>query len=134
MQARYQHYLTEMGIEQWTLRHPERLCHYQAQYYQVDDSCRLLFVCARLPQSNELAFLAKITQSFGIEVEDIQHVSPEDFHLIQPLEVDWVWFCGCQPIAGLSNRTLISPFLCDIDGNIDNRRALWSQICANQKS
>ncbi|MDG2733340.1 DNA polymerase III subunit psi, partial [Vibrio parahaemolyticus] len=42
----------------------------------------------------------------------------------------WVWFAGCEADQSIKAKHLTSPLLQDIDGNNEQRRALWQQICS----
>ncbi|MDW2373263.1 DNA polymerase III subunit psi, partial [Vibrio sp. 1078-1] len=45
-------------------------------------------------------------------------------------QLEWVWFAGCESNSMENAKQLTSPLLQDIDGNNEQKRALWQQICS----
>ncbi len=43
--------------------------------------------------------------------------------------LDWIWFSGGEAIELEGVNLISSPLLADIQGNTQQRRQLWQQIC-----
>ncbi len=124
----HSHYLQEMGIDIWVPTYPQSLSgpdHKEA----LPASCRLLFVSPEKPESASLLmFFSKILASMDLKLEQVQHIFPHQFPFIDIQSVEWVWFAGTQPETVEGAKQLVSPLLDSIDGNNQERRALWTQI------
>ncbi|QIA64103.1 DNA polymerase III subunit psi [Vibrio astriarenae] len=128
---RHAAYLKEMGITQWTVTHPERLEAIEVSKQTLDASCRLLLVSPSCPQGALVEFLAKVLKAMSLSLEQIRHIEPQNWSQIELEGVEWVWFAGC-PEQESTAKVLTSPLLEQIDGNNQQRRALWSQIQSQQ--
>ncbi|MGL6258342.1 DNA polymerase III subunit psi [Vibrio sp. WXL103] len=124
-------YLTEMGITQWVVTHPERLTGVSIAPQSLPDDCRLLFVSSQCPQGALAEFLEKVLKAMGLSLSQVQHIEPQHWSELDSSQLEWVWFAGCdeQPTGA---KRLLSPKLEMIDGNNQQRRALWSQIQSQQ--
>lgn len=121
-------YLSEMGIDQYQLIHPQRLSGYQAVSITLPSDCKLLLVSAVLPQGDQAEFLERVLKSMQLTLAQVRHIYPHQLpQLEQPVE--WVWFAGCASTE-LPSKVLNTPLLSDIDGNNAERKALWQQICS----
>ncbi|GAL10699.1 DNA polymerase III psi subunit [Vibrio astriarenae] len=76
-------------------------------------------------------FLAKVLKAMSLSLEQIRHIEPQNWSQIEREGVEWVWFAGC-PEQESTAKVLTSPLLEQIDGNNQQRRALWSQIQSQQ--
>ncbi|WP_238322373.1 DNA polymerase III subunit psi [Vibrio mexicanus] len=123
-------YLQEMGIEQWKLAHPERLQGYQHQASELDSSCRLLLVSSACPQGEIAVMFERVLKSIDLTLQDALHVSAQDLEPDMHHQLEWVWFAGCDPLEIKNAKTLTSPILTKVDGNNDEKRKLWQQICS----
>lgn len=124
-------YLAEMGITQWNLTHPERLQGVESQQHALDESCRLLLVAPQCPQGKLAEFLEKVLKAMNLSLEQVQHIEPQHWSQVNHQHAEWVWFSGCDK-QETAAKSLISPVLEHIDGNNQQRRALWSQIQSQQ--
>ncbi|WP_261816759.1 DNA polymerase III subunit psi [Vibrio gallicus] len=128
-QIRNQALLSEMGIERWSLLHPDRLQGYQPESLIIDSNIKLLFVSQALPQGSEALFMQKVIQgAMSLSLEYCRHIQPNQFTQLGEHNLEWVWFCGCEPQSTNISKALHSPLLTEIDGHNQNRRALWEQI------
>ncbi|MDR9830784.1 DNA polymerase III subunit psi [Vibrio sp. FNV 38] len=124
-------YLTEMGITQWSVTHPERLQGIEPTVHTLDASCRLLLISPQCPHGALAEFLEKVLKAMTLSLEQVQHIEPHNWSQVVTEGVDWVWFAGCEAQVSEA-KTLTTPSLNQIDGNTQQRRALWSQIQSQQ--
>ncbi|WP_261834850.1 DNA polymerase III subunit psi [Vibrio ishigakensis] len=121
--------LAEMGITQWTLTHPERLGGYEQTPLDLEDDIKLLFVAQQTPSGSNAEFMQKVLQgAMKLSLDSCRHITPAQFSQLSKHNLEWVWFCGCEPMQTEVSKTLKSPALSEIDGHNQNRRALWEQI------
>ncbi|MDK9758990.1 DNA polymerase III subunit psi [Vibrio sp. D173a] len=106
-------YLQEMGITQWELSHPERLAGYQTELVKLPETCQLLLVSPEKPQGALAEMFKRVLKSIKLDLSQAQYV-----------------FAGCESDTDIAAKTLQSPLLSHIDGNNQQRRALWQQICS----
>ncbi|MCW8336705.1 DNA polymerase III subunit psi [Vibrio paucivorans] len=132
LQSNQQHsaYLEEMGISQWTLVHPERLSGYQLDKAPLEESCKLLLVSPVCPEAELAEMFERVLKSIKLDLTQAQHVTPENLAVIGEHQLEWIWFAGCERVDGVTDKVLTSPLLSDIDGNNEQRRLLWQQICS----
>lgn len=123
-------YLQEMGIQTWVLSHPERMNGYHPEKSELTSECRLLLVAPVHPTDREARLFEKVLKSFNVSLKQAQHVTPENLPLVETRGLEWVWFAGCAPVEHSAKKMLRTPNLEQIEGNNDERRALWQQICA----
>ncbi|MDA9556799.1 DNA polymerase III subunit psi [Vibrio sp.] len=126
-------YLSEMGLDQWTLQCPDLL---SGDYLDVketlDDSCQLLFISPCKPLVDQILFLEKILGAMKLTIEQVRYVELDSLSKLDISTVTWVWFSGAERADLIEEikdkKYLISPLLEHIDGNNQERRALWQQI------
>ncbi len=123
-------YLQEMGISYWELCHPDRLQGYQVQPVQLPESCKLLLVSPEKPTGQLADMFERVLKSIKLNLEQALFLSPNEVSALDTSHLEWVWFAGCQVQHDITAKTLQSPLLSDIDGNNQQRRALWQQICS----
>ncbi len=127
-----QQYLQEMGIECYQLAHPERLLGYQLPPLHLPENCKLLLVSPQLPQGRTAEMFERVLKSIKLPLEQALHIYPEQLSQIEPHALEWVWYAGCEQTRDLNAKALTSPLLTQIDGNNEQRRLLWQQICSYQ--
>ncbi len=134
MSQRPLEYLNEMGITSWELLHPQRLEQYQVPRIDLDSKARLLLVSPVCPEGALAAMFEKVLKTLPLALEQACHMTPEQLPQLGEHQLEWLWFAGCeQPDIDFSEvKVLHSPLLSNIDGNNQERRALWQQICAMQ--
>ena len=125
-------YLQEMGIQCYELSHPERLQGYQAPKFSLQASCKLLLVSPEYPKNRTAELLERVLKSMHLTLSDTYHLYPEQISQLESTDLEWVWFAGCEQVDGVASKVLTSPLLSGIDGNNEQRRALWQQICSYQ--
>lgn len=123
-------YLEEMGIECWDLAHPERLEGFKPEAISLDSDCSLLFVSPVKPEGETVEMFEKVLKSMKLSLEEARHLFPEHVTQIKDSQLKWIWFAGCDSVELDGCNILTSPLLSDIDGNNQERRALWQQICS----
>ncbi|EGQ7674887.1 TPA: DNA polymerase III subunit psi [Vibrio parahaemolyticus] len=123
-------YLHEMGITSWELIHPERLAGYQPPTIDLPSSCKLLLVSPICPTNETAILFEKILKSMKLTLEQAMHIEPERLAMLGEHQLEWVWFAGCESNSMENAKQLTSPLLQDIDGNNEQKRALWLQICS----
>lgn len=123
-------YLQEMGITQWELSHPERLAGYQTELVKLPETCQLLLVSPEKPQGVLAEMFERVLKSIKLELSQAQYVHPNELSYFDLSSLQWVWFAGCESDTDIAAKTLQSPLLSHIDGNNQQRRALWQQICS----
>ncbi len=123
-------YLHEMGISTWELIHPERLAGYQSERIVLPTSCKLLFVSPICPVDESAVLFENILKSMKLTIDQAMHLEPERLFLLGEHQAEWIWFAGCEAQATDVTKQLTSPLLKDIDGNNQQKRALWQQICS----
>jgi DNA polymerase-3 subunit psi len=144
MQSRQQYYLQEMGVQIWRLERPGSLLNGPCIRFDIESSCRLLFISPVFPQADEAILFEKVLTSFHVPVRAARHIFPQDLYRLGKHQLEWVWFAGCSSdtaslIEHLSGgghepKSLVSPLLSRIDGHPVYRRELWQQICRYQES
>ena len=125
---RNKHYLSEMGIEQWALIHPDRLHGVKVQSVVIPKSCQVLFVSPEKPQQALAEMLEKVLSSFDVPLANAFHLDPSYYNGLDCSGVEWVWFAGCEVDTSFSGRLLASPLLSEVMENTHHKRALWQQI------
>lgn len=126
-------YLHEMGIQSWDLIHPERLLGVQTVKQKLPQQYCLLLVTDKALSDEDLPFFERILATFDVSLKDVVRVTPDNFSLIELAEhIQWVWFAGCAAQEHTVTKQLISPYIQEIDGNTQHRRALWQQICTQR--
>lgn len=127
-----QQYLQEMGIECYQLAYPERLLGYQMPPLHLPESCKLLLVSPHLPQGRTSDMFERVLKSIKLSLDNALHIYPEQLNQMEQHSLQWVWYAGCEPTRELDANVLNSPLLSQIDGNNEQRRLLWQQICSYQ--
>ncbi|MGO1297276.1 MAG: DNA polymerase III subunit psi [Vibrio sp.] len=126
-------YLHEMGIQSWDLIHPERLQGVQSAKQKVPQQYCLVLVTDRALSREDLPFFERILSTFNVALPDVCRVNPIQFSDIEFSEhLQWVWFAGCHAQEHTVAKQLTSPYIHEIDGNTQHRRALWQQICTQR--
>lgn len=134
-----QSYLAEMGIQRWELSHPECLSGFHARPINLPDSCVLLFVSPQKPQGELAVMFSKVLKSMQLDLDQARHIYPQqlaqlDFSSFISTALTWVWFAGCDAVTLADDfQVLNSPLLAKIQGNNQQRRLLWQQICTYEK-
>lgn len=131
MPHRDRQYLQEMGIQRYELAYPERLKGYLLPELTLPDSCRLLLVSSQLPKGKTAEMFARVLKTIHLSLDEALHIYPEQLSQIRHHNLEWVWFAGCDQMD-VEAKTLTSPLLTQVDGNNEQRRALWQQICSYQ--
>lgn len=121
-------YLQQMGLDVWSLAHPERLMGYQAPAITLADDCRLILVCEHALTTQEVGLFERVLKSMQLTLAQAQQITPAQWTNLAPHQCVWVWFAGCEAIEVATLRSLHSPLLADIEGNTQHRRDLWQQI------
>tara|TARA_Y100001956_G_scaffold76794_1_gene86415 strand:- start:3194 stop:3592 length:399 start_codon:yes stop_codon:yes gene_type:complete len=123
-------YLQEMGIQCYELAHPERLQGYQSPKLVLQESCQLLLVSPQCPKKETALLFERVLKSIDLTLDQALHIYPEQVsQLAEPFQ-NWIWFSGCENPEKIGGKVLSSPLLSQIDGNNEQRRALWQQICS----
>ncbi|WP_367988231.1 DNA polymerase III subunit psi [Vibrio sp. NTOU-M3] len=125
-------YLQEMGIQSYQLAHPERLLGYQAEKFALQASCKLLLVSPFFPENETALLFERVLKSIQLTLSDALHIFPEQIEQLGEHHLQWVWYAGCDASDQIQANKLVSPELVKIDGDNQQRRALWQQICAYQ--
>ncbi|MCK6264845.1 DNA polymerase III subunit psi [Vibrio sp. ZSDE26] len=125
-------YLQEMGIDAWQLSHPERLQGFQVARFNLPTTCQLLLVSNELPTGELAVMFERVLKSIKLEIDQAQHVYPEQLSALGEHNIAWVWYAGedAQMSETLSTKKLTTPLLSSINGHNEHRRALWQQICS----
>ncbi|UGA54244.1 DNA polymerase III subunit psi [Vibrio sp. VB16] len=126
-------YLEEMDIQNWVLLHPSRLSGCPIENVDIPESCRLLLVSPEKPEGDIVVMLEKVLKSMKLELSQAMHIFPEQFNYLGSHHLKWVWFAGCDKTGIPNLNTLVSPVLTKIDGNNQERRNLWQNICSYDK-
>lgn len=129
MQTNPMAYLSEMGIDTYQLMYPQRLSGYQVAAIILPSNCKLLLVSSVFPEGSQAEFLERVLKSMQLTLEQTRHIYPQQIEQLQGQSAEWLWFAGCQSSDVLQGKVLSSPLLSDIDGNNQQRKALWQQIC-----
>ncbi|HHF2912422.1 TPA: DNA polymerase III subunit psi [Vibrio diabolicus] len=127
-------YLHEMGISTWELVHPDRLAGYQSPKIDLQSSCKLLLISPVCPENETAVLFENILKSMKLTLDQALHIEPERFPLLGQHELEWVWFAGCEAEVLPDTKQLASPLLQGVDGNTQQKRALWQQICSYNNS
>lgn len=125
-------YLKEMGIQYYELAHSERLQGYQAPALVLPESCKVLLVSPEYPKQQVALLFERVLKSMNLSLEQSRHIYPEQLSQVSGHQPEWVWFAGCEVPVDVQAKTLKSLKLSQIDGNNEQRRALWQQICSYQ--
>ncbi len=123
-------YLHEMGFSTWELIHPERLSGYQSTMIELPSTCKLLLISPSCPDNALVVLFENILKSMKLTLDQAMHLEPERLSLLGEHQLEWVWFAGCAASEMGNIKQLTSPLLKDIDGNNQQKRALWQQICS----
>ena len=123
-------YLSEIGISTWELIHPEKLSGYQAESIDLPDTCKLLLISPSCPEGQLVVLFENILKSMKLSLEQAMHIEPQRLPLLGEHQLEWIWFAGCEAMQCGNAKQLISPLLQNIDGNNQQKRALWQQICS----
>ncbi len=123
-------YLHEMGISTWELIHPDRLAGYQSPMIELPSRCKLLLVSPSCPANESAILFEKILKSMKLTIDQAMHLEPERLPMLGAHQLEWLWFAGCQAQACENTKQLTSPLLEEIEGNNEQKRALWQQICS----
>ncbi|MGP8307488.1 DNA polymerase III subunit psi [Vibrio sp. YIC-376] len=123
-------YLHEMGISTWELIHPDRLAGYHSPKIDLSSACKLLLVSPECPTNESVILFEKILKSMKLTLDQSMHLEPERLSQLGEHQLEWVWFAGSEAKACENTKQLISPLLQEIDGNNEQKRALWQQICS----
>lgn len=127
---RQQALLHEMGIDLWQMAHPQRLQGYVSPAIKLEPSVKLLLVSPESPQGELAVFMKKVVGAMKIDLAECRHILPQQLSQLAEHQLEWVWFAGCAASSLDSVKCLTSPVLSDIDGNNQQRRALWEQMKA----
>ena len=137
MSIKQNHYLQEMGISTWELIHPEKILGYQAPPLNLPCSCKLLLVSPKCPEGQTALMLERVLKSIKLSLDDALHLEPQQLSQLGTHDLEWIWLAGCEAsdndyeaIKNSEIKQLHSPLLQDIDGNTEQRHALWLQICS----
>ncbi|ANS86360.1 DNA polymerase III subunit psi [Vibrio scophthalmi] len=130
MQTDHVAYLTQMGIDCYQLSHPERLTGYQAPALELPAECKLLLVSPVSPNGELALLFERVLKSINISLDQARHIYPEQATQLAGQSMEWVWFAGCERTEQLAEKALTTPLLSEIDGNNQQRKALWQQICS----
>lgn len=128
-------YLTEMGIESWDIAHPDQLKGYQPEPINLSEDCMLLFISPYKPEGEIVFMFEKVLKSFKLELSQARHLYPHQLEQLSGHNPEWIWCAGCDADTSrkaeqrFSSNLLDSPLLHHIDGNQQERRKLWQQIC-----
>tara|TARA_Y100001960_G_C14592401_1_gene786373 strand:- start:396 stop:800 length:405 start_codon:yes stop_codon:yes gene_type:complete len=134
MSHRELHYLDEMGIQYYELNHPQILKNASVAPLALPDSCQMLLVCPECPEGQLAEMFERVLKSIQLDLSQALHIYPEQFaQLARPLP-KWQWFAGCEAPMDNEGLVLTSPMLDQINGNNEQRRALWQQIQKYQTS
>jgi len=125
-----------MQIDQWEVSHPDRLVHgIETQPIHLPEECRLLFVATHIPCGDEAQFLAKVLQSFGVSLAQARFITPNALLRVAEVSIEWLWLAGVDDelLTAAKARWADKKFLTSlpleqINGNNQQRRALWQQI------
>lgn len=128
MSQRDNEYLQEMGISVWEVTHPERLEGYHAESIILPDECKLLFVSPVKPKGELAVMFERVLASMNLTLVESLHLYPTQMPYLGQHSIEWAWFSGCDKTEIGSIKILHSPLLTDIQGNNQQRRALWQQI------
>ncbi|KJY83680.1 DNA polymerase III subunit psi [Vibrio galatheae] len=132
MSHQEQQYLQEMGIQCYELAHPERLQGYATPRLELPETCQLLLVSPLIPQGGNAEMFERVLKSINLSLKQALHIYPQQLSQLGNHQLEWVWFAGCEPAEIDKVKALNSPLLTHVDGNNQQRRALWQQICAYQ--
>ncbi|GLO61748.1 DNA polymerase III subunit psi [Vibrio sp. MACH09] len=122
-------YLQEMGISRWDVIHPQRLEGYHAESIVLPEECKLLLVSAVKPKGELAELFERVLKSMGLTLDQSLHLFPNQMPYLGKQSLDWIWFSGGEAIELEGVNLISSPLLADIQGNTQQRRQLWQQIC-----
>lgn len=125
--------LESMGIQQWELLHPSRLSGVKQTAIDLPESCRLLLVSPVKPEGEIVLMFEKVLKSLKLDLQQSMHLFPEQLSQLENHQLSWVWFSGSDKLDIENTKTLESPLLSEIEGNTQERRNLWQQICSYEK-
>ncbi len=126
------HYLREMGIQSYQLVYPERMQGYQAEPIDLQTSCKLLLVSPTCPEDKTALLFERVLKSMHLTLDDALHLYPEQIDLLREHQLQWIWFAGCESSEKVRANVLTSVELAHIEGDNQQRRSLWQQICSYQ--
>lgn len=114
-----------MGVDS-----PRKVGRLSTATIDLPSSCKLLLVSPICPTNETAILFEKILKSMKLTLEQAMHIEPERLAMLGEHQLEWVWFAGCESNNMESAKQLTSPLLQDIDGNNEQKRALWQQICS----
>ncbi len=109
---------------------PRKIGSYQSPLLDLQSSCKLLLVSPMCPENETALMFERVLKSIKLSLDDALYLEPSRVSSLGEHELEWVWFAGCEVDASVNAKQLTSPLLKDIDGNNEQRRALWQQICS----
>ncbi len=134
MQIRQKAYLSEMGIDQWQLVHPERLQGIEYHKQNIDSHFSILLICPEPLAAEEIDFVQKVLQSFEVSLDQALITQPNKLSVLGEHLLTWAWFIGC-PVQSIDlPKTLHSPLLAEVSSNPTEKKSLWQQIVALKES
>ncbi|EGA70114.1 DNA polymerase III subunit psi [Vibrio sinaloensis DSM 21326] len=134
MSHRELHYLDEMGIQCYELIHPQRLDNAPNEQLMLPESCHMLLVSPECPQGKLALLFERVLKTVKLDLSQALHIYPEQYAQLAKPHSGWIWFAGCEAKESEQGSVLVSPMLNQIDGNNEQRRALWQQIQKYQTS
>jgi len=126
-------FLENMGIQNWALSHPSRLSGYQQATIDIPESCSLLFISPVKPEGEMVVMFGNVLKSLKLTINQARHIFPEQLAMIGCHQLSWLWFSGCEKWDIPKIKLLETPLLSDINGNNQERRRLWQQICSYEQ-
>lgn len=130
MSSVYNEYMQEMGISCWEVRYPERLEGYHAEAIVLPKECRILLVSPVKPKGELAEMFERVLKSMSLTLDQSLHLFPSQIAYLGEQSLEWVWFSGCEVTEIEEVKQLHSPLLSEIEGNNQQRRQLWQQICS----
>lgn len=133
LSSRKRAYLSEMGIEQWQLIHPERMQGIDVVKQALADSIRLIVVNPEPFTHEDITFLANVLKSFEVTLDEAVVTQPHLFSRLGEHQASWVWFIGCEQQQTTIKKQLTSPRLGEVSADPALKKALWQQILQNKE-
>ncbi len=130
MQPREIALLQQMGLGYWQIRHPDLFPNYQPETITLPESCRLLLVFNGQWQTEDVALLKRILQSFALTLEDTLCLPTTSLDRLGEHHLAWCWFVDCQGSAPVGVNILRSTSLQKLQQHPELKKDLWRQICA----
>ena len=125
-------YLQEMGITRWQVRKPALFS--DAQGSESVDLSRysLLIICTESDFTHPL--LNNILKAFKFPVADVYRYSMDEFENHQGALPEYIWSMMGSVNQSVGHKLLTSPPLSQLEDNPKEKRILWEQFCAFNKS